>query len=227
MALSGLPTQQELLQASSINSNAAQDQQLRQLHGILGLLTGQGQNGGGGLLQALQSQGKQSLLDARNQAVQDTKGLNAAAVRKFETSALPQIQAGAEGAGASASALTALLAQKAGIDSAANVAQLQGNQIIQQENLANQANIAQGHDQATLISTMLSKLLQQFAPVHSSSSSRSDIPAGISPQQKYLNDLAQTAAGHDVFAAKAQDTLKYLGHGSKATAKSGYQPFHG
>jgi len=150
-----------------INQNhIAQRLQQDQLQGILDVLAGKrglGQHAKGvaSILQGISNNSRQSLLDARNQAIQDTKGLNAAAVRDFETSILPQIQGAAEGAGASASALTALLAQKAGIDSAANVAKLQGAQILGQERLVNQANIAQEHDQTQLISTLLGQLLSQ------------------------------------------------------------------
>jgi len=170
---------QGILNTSNQLASNQQAQQLRQLHGILSMFFGnQGQGTGansgataGILNSATKNKPQQTLLAARNQAVADTTGLNAAAVRDFQTSILPQLQAGAEGAGASANALTALLTQKAAIDSAGNVAKLQGNQITNQEQVANQANandnaltIAQGHDQTQLISGILSSLLQQFAP---------------------------------------------------------------
>lgn len=90
------------------------------------------------------------------QAKADTAGLNAAAVRDFQNSILPNITGAAEDAGASGGALTALLAQEAGIASAGNVAKLQLDQILGAEKL-------QSQEKSTNLNALLSMLQSSSA----------------------------------------------------------------
>jgi len=113
-----------------------QQDQEEQLKRLIALLQGSGTSGG-----ALQT-----LEEARQQAIADTKGLTTAAIRDFQASILPQITGGAESAGGSASALVALLSQKAAIDAAGAVAKQQGGQILGQEKIAQDALTAQSSD---------------------------------------------------------------------------------
>jgi len=144
-----------------------------QLRGLLGLLTGQQDSSSQGILKLFQQNNQQSLQQARQQAMQDTKGLTAAALRDFNNSILPQITGAAEGAGASASALTALLSQNAAAAQAGQVAKLQGAQILGQEDLVNQANMAQQQSLMQLVNTILGASLKQApAPVMQSGGGR-------------------------------------------------------
>ena len=75
---------------------------------------------------------------SREQAIADTQGLVSKAVRDFEQSILPQLMGAQEGAGASGGAVTALLAQEAGIASAGQVAEKQLAQILGAQNIQSQ-----------------------------------------------------------------------------------------
>ena len=91
---------------------------------------------------------------SREEAIGDTEALMAKGVREFEQSVLPQITGAQEGAGASGSAITALLAQQAGIGKAGEVAELQLRQIMGAEQIQS-AERGQGLDALTKLFQML------------------------------------------------------------------------
>lgn len=123
-----------------------------QIQGLLDLILGTAGKTGSKL---------QTLEEARAQAIADTKGLTSAAIRDFQTSIIPQIQGGAEGAGGSASALVALLSQKAAIDAAGIVAKNQGNQILRQETIAQGALTTRNSDLLKLIAGVINTSIGQ------------------------------------------------------------------
>ena len=96
----------------------------------------------------------------RELAIQDTQGLTAAAVRDFQNSIVPQLQGAAEGAGASGQAITALLAQEAGIATAGQIAEKQLAQILGAEKLQSSEKIASQSNATDLLQQLLTQLVQ-------------------------------------------------------------------
>ena len=134
------------IQAQEQSLDRMDARQLKQMEELMQLLSGTmgGDFGGAG-----------SDYD-REQAMLDTEMLLSKGVRDFEQSILPQLTGAQEGAGASASAITALLAQEAGIASAGQVAEKQLAQILGAEQMQSQQGMAAQKNLLDLIKTMMS-----------------------------------------------------------------------
>jgi hypothetical protein len=133
------------IQAQEASLDRMDARQLKQMEELMMLLSGTigGDFGGAG-----------SDYD-REAAMADTEALMAKGVRDFEQSILPQLTGAQEGAGASGSAITALLAQEAGIAKAGEVAEKQLMQIMGAEQLQSQQGMAAQSNMVKMLMQMM------------------------------------------------------------------------